>query len=238
MSYPRSSRRLGQLAVLGLAAALAACAAGSSDEGEGAGAEAISDAPPTDNGFVYFHGMSRLGFEKSALQAQLGGDDLLAPQLSDSQIQSAPSSDVLVFLQRHQHDTVSGYSLGRVPVLKMMKSAARGMNHVVMVDPTYDSASGLGHGIGGGIAKSWLDGGDERTFLLVYGDVTKQLGGETSYTTALDGHPRAILCYVPGDHARFRQADMAYALVARDCADLRHHLGIAPDASVGDDGAN
>jgi hypothetical protein len=228
-------RRLGLVATFAVAAALAGCASGEGGEQEAGEGAAISATPPTAQGFVYFHGMSHLGFDKSALQAQLGGDDLLAPQLSDSQIEAGPANDVLAFLRNHQHGVVSGYSLGRVPVLKMMKAGTPGMNRVVMVDPTYDSASGLGQSIGGGIAKSWLAADDSRTFFIVYGDVTKQLNGDTSYTTALTGNPRAVLCYVPGDHARFREADMAYALVAHDCADLKRHLVTAPGAS-GDEG--
>jgi hypothetical protein len=230
-------RRLGLAAALALClpACLAGCTSGGGDEQESDGAAAISAGPPTEEGIVYFHGMSHLGLDKAAITAQIHGDDLDAPQLSDAQIEAAPSSEVTSFLQRHQHATVSGYSLGRVPVLKMMKSAAHGMNHVAMIDPTYDSASGLGSGIGGGIAKTWLAGDDARTFFIVYGDVTKQLGGDTSYTTALAGNPRAVLCYVPGDHARFREADMAYAIVAHDCADLKRHLVTAPGESLGDD---
>jgi hypothetical protein len=236
MSRVQAERRLGLVASLALVGALVGCSGGHDGEPETSGAAAISDAPPTDEGVVYFHGMSHLGFAKPAIQAQIGGDDLLAPSLTDAQIEAAPSSDVLAFLPRHQRATVSGYSLGRVPVLKMMKTAARGMTRVVMIDPTYDSASGLGKGISGGIAKSWLDGGDDRRFFLVYGDTTKQLGGDTSYTTALDGDPHAVLCYVPGDHTRFRQPDVAYALVASDCDDLKSHLGTqAAENDSGDD---
>jgi hypothetical protein len=40
-------------------------------------------------------------------------------------------------------------------------------------------------------------------------------------------HPRASLCFVRGDHERFRRADMVAALVARDCADLERRLASA-----------
>jgi len=42
--------------------------------------------------------------------------------------------------------------------------------------------------------------------------------------TALSSHARASVCYVRGDHERFRQPDMVAALVAKDCADLAGRL--------------
>lgn len=144
--------------VLGLAVAalavvgIAGCAAPTEgDDGSGAGASAqTADAR---EGFVYFHGMSHLGFSHDALRAGLGGS-----------------------------------------------------------------------GISGGIAKAWLDGDDTRSLLLVYGDTTRELGGEKSYVRELANHPRASLCYVSGDHERFRRDDMVVALVSKDCEDLAGRL--------------
>src|SRR5262249_49782066 len=137
------------------------------------------------------------------------------------------SENVLSFLKNGERGTVAGYSLGRVPVLRLMQQGAAGMQRVVLVDPTYDSASGIGKSIGGSVGRKWLDGAEDRTLFLVYGDSTKELGGDTSYLAELSQHPRADLCYLPGDHERFRRADMAAALVATSCDDLRARLGSA-----------
>jgi hypothetical protein len=171
--------------------------------------------------------MSQLGFARNALLSSVGKEHaLLAPSLSDAQLQAPVASSVTSFLQDHPDAVVGGYSLGRVPVFRLMGSAPEGMTRVVMIDPTFDSASTLSpdKGIGGAIARKWLDGSEERTFMLVYGDVTKELGGEKSYQTALADHPRAEFCQLPGAHDRFRASDMAFALVAKDCADLKTHL--------------
>jgi hypothetical protein len=184
---------------------------------------ASSDLSSTD-GVLYFHGMSHLGIAPAALKHAVGDRDLLAPSLTDAQLEAPPSSAVLAFLRGHSLGIVSGYSLGRVPVLRLMKSGADGMTRVVMIDPTYDTAGGMGSSIGGPTARTWLDAHEGRSFLLVYGDTTKELGGQQSYVTALGHHARAEICYIPGEHERFRAADMAYAMVATDCADLKAHL--------------
>ena len=174
----------------------------------------------SESGLVYFHGMSGLGFSRDAIAKQDSDDDVLAPRWSDAQLQAAPPASVLDFLSTHQRATVSGYSLGRIPVLRLMKAEAPGISRVVMVDPTFDGSSDLGRTAGGPITRAWLDRDPKRSFILVYGDATRALGGETSYVTALEAHPRAELCYVPGDHERFRRADMVAALIAKDCADV------------------
>src|SRR6185436_6503171 len=135
-----------------------------------------------------------------------------------------PSANVLSFIRGADNAIVAGYSLGRVPVFRLMQQNAPGMKRVVLVDPTYDSASGIGKSIGGKIGRTWLDGNEERTLFFVYGDETKALGGEKSYEAELGQHPRADLCYIPGGHERFRQADMAKALVASSCDDLHARL--------------
>jgi len=190
------------------------------DDGSGASAQTADGG----EGFVYFHGMSHLGFSHGALSAELGSQALLAPSMSDAQLQGEISPTVTTFLGTKSDAIVAGYSLGRIPVLRLMRSNAKGMSRVVMIDPTYDSASGLGSSIGGGIAKAWLDGDPTRSLLLVYGDVTRELGGEKSYVHELAQHPRASLCYVSGDHERFRHDDMAVALVSTDCDDLASRL--------------
>ena len=58
------------------------------------------------------------------------------------------------------------------------------------------------------------------------------LKGEQSYLTELSQHPRADLCYIPGDHERFRLADMAAALVATGCDDLRAKLAPASASAI------
>jgi hypothetical protein len=187
-------------------------------------AQGATQASTAHDGFVYFHGMAHLGFSREALRGGLGTQSLLAPSFSDAQLQAEPASNILAYLATKSDAVVAGYSLGRVSVLRLMAANAPGMERAVLVDPTYDSAAGLGSGIGGGVAKAWLDGGQERSLLLVYGDVTRSLGGEKSYARELATHPRATLCYVRGDHERFRHADMVAALVATDCADLNSRL--------------
>jgi hypothetical protein len=168
--------------------------------------------------------MSHLGIDPKAIKSVVDQRDLSTPRLSDAQLEAPVAATVTSFLEAHETDVVGGYSLGRIPVFRLMKSPAKSMNRVVMIDPTFDSATGIGQSIGGPIAKEWLSGDDGRTFMLVYGDETKSLKGEQSYVTSLDGEARAELCYIPGPHSRFANADMAYALVAKDCADLKAHL--------------
>ena len=211
------------LAVALFAALVAGCAA-TSEDGDGAATEGSAQTASSRDGFVYFHGMSHLGFARDALRAELGTQSLLAPSLTDMQLQADPARDVVDFLGARQAAVVAGYSLGRVPVLRLMAANAPGMSRAVLVDPTYDGSRALGWGVGGGIARAWLDADPERSLLMVYGDVTRSVDGETSYVRELGAHPRASLCYVRGDHARFRQGDMAAALVAKDCADLTARL--------------
>jgi hypothetical protein len=205
---------------------LGACASEPSDD-EDEDEEASMEAAQTavgGKGVVYFHGMYKLGFSRNALRDGLGETSFLAPSLSDSALQSrAPLAAAVTFLDKKDVGTAAGYSLGRAPVIAMMKAQTTKMKHAVLIDPTYDSYAAFGRGVGGAIAKEWLDGDEERTF-LVYGDVTKQLGGEKSFVNALAGHPRAHLCFVPGDHARFRAADMTAAILAEDCDDLNERL--------------
>jgi hypothetical protein len=201
---------------------LVGCASSASDEPEQGTSSDLSESSST--GFLYFHGMSHLGIDPDVLKTTAGAADLMTPRLSDGELEQPPTSAMIAFLRGRTTGVVSGYSLGRVPVLKLMNANTNGMTRVVMIDPTYDTAGGLGSSIGGPTAKAWLDRDAGRTFLLVYGDTTKELNGQKSYQTALANHERAELCYIPGEHERFRQDDMAYALVATDCDDLKAHL--------------
>jgi hypothetical protein len=218
---PRSFSRfvLGAL-TLGLLGALAGCAPSEGDETTG-----DENLTATGPGVLYFHGMSGLGFAREALAGLADERPLLAPRLTDAQIQGAVSSEVSRFAAAHPPATAGGYSLGRIPLFRLMTANAPGLSRVVLIDPTFDSASGIGKEIGGGIAKAWLAGGEDRRLLFVYGDSTKELAGDKSYRRELENEPRAEICFVRGDHGRFRKADMAYALVAKDCADLEAHLG-------------
>jgi hypothetical protein len=197
------------------------CASPSDGDDADDSAAAINSS---ESGLVYFHGMSGLGFTRDMVVKQATDDDVLAPHLSDAQLQASPAKSVLDFLASHQRTTLSGYSLGRIPVLRLMKADAPGITRVVMVDPTFDGSSDLGRTSGGPITRTWLDGDEARSFMLVYGDATRSLGGEASYVKSLAGHPHAELCFVPGDHERFRRADMAAALVAKDCDDVKARL--------------
>jgi hypothetical protein len=217
-------RLLASLALLGLA--LGGCAA-PTDATDGDPNASATEAASAHDGFVYFHGMSHLGFSHDALRAGLGTQSLLAPSLSDAQLQADAPPLVTQYLGARSDAVVAGYSLGRVAVLRLMMANAPGMRRAVLVDPTYDYARAFGSGIGGGIARAWLDADPKRSLLFVYGDVTRSLDGEASYAHELAGHPRASLCYVPGDHERFRQPDMVAALVAKDCADLKSRLAAA-----------
>jgi hypothetical protein len=168
--------------------------------------------------------MSKLGFSRNALRSTLGETQFLAPSLTDGQLQSTtPQANVLAFLEAKDRGIAAGYSLGRAPVVALMKARAKNLKRAILIDPTYDSYS-FGRGVGGSLAKHWLDGDEERSFMLVYGDSTKSLGGEASFLRALEGHPRAQLCYVAGDHGRFRAADMTAAILATDCDDLDERL--------------
>jgi hypothetical protein len=197
-----------------------ACAAPTASEDD-AEDDGTSEAAQTGaGGYVYFHGMGQLGFSRAAIRAEIGTSGVLTPRLTDAQINEGPSKVVVDFLGGREGATIAGYSLGRVPVLRLMKTDAPGFTRVVLIDPTYDGSRALGWGVGGSIARTWLDEDESRTLLFVYGDVTRQIHGEASYLEELADHPRADLCYVPGDHARFRAADMAAALDATSCAEL------------------
>jgi hypothetical protein len=213
-----------QALVLAVVVVTTGCAADAVDEdAEGEASEALT-GDESGAGVVYFHGMSKLGFRRDALVRELGSRGLFTPLLTDEQLGAAPDANVLGFLTARPGSVIAGYSLGRIPVFRLMKLQATGVTRAVLVDPTFDSAAGLGKGIGGGIARRWLDGAKDRSFLLVYGDATKELGGERSYVDELAHHERAELCFVAGDHARFRRADMARALVAESCTDLHARL--------------
>lgn len=218
-----SSFTTGRLLLLAGLLTAAGCATDTDGE-ESSGEDAFTEGDGA--GVVYFHGMDSLGFGKTALQGKVSGP-LFAPGMTNAGLQAPTAPTVTSFLAGHPGSVVGGYSLGRVPVFRLMMGNAQGMKRVVMIDPTFDSAGSITgeKKIGGGIAKKWLDADEERTFILVYGDVTKELEGEQSYTAALSDHPRAELCFIPGAHDRFRAADMAFALVAKDCADLKAHLG-------------
>jgi hypothetical protein len=176
-------------------------------------------AATTEAGFVYFHGMSHLGFDHRALAVQVGATDLLTPTLSDSELSRQIPPSALAFISAHKSVTVSGYSLGRVPVLRIMMAETPGVRRVVLIDPTFDSQKSLGKS-GGAIARGWLEGSDDRTFMLVYGDATRSLDGQSTYVSELSDHPRAQVCAMSGDHERFRRDDMTAAVVATGCADL------------------
>ena len=195
-----SLRRVAVVAAF-VASAVAGCAS-PADDGDGDVAHGSSQAVSSTDGYVYFHGMSHLGFARDALRNGVGTPSVLAPSMSDAQIQDDVAGNVIDFLGARHDAVAAGYSLGRIPVLRLMASNAVGMTRAVLVDPTYDGSHALGFGVGGQIARAWLDADDARTLLLVYGDVTRSLGGEKSFVTALTGHARASLCYVPGDHER------------------------------------
>jgi hypothetical protein len=208
---------------------IAAGCASSSDDGADGSASDLSAAPsappaPYGEGVLYFHGMKQAGIDPKVLVSAFAGRDVSTPKMSDAELQAPIKSNLLSFLSQHESDVVSGYSLGRVPVLRLMKSKAAGMKRVVLIDPTYDNAAELGKDIGGPIAKAWLAGDEERTFMLVYGDETLALKGQESYTSALTDQTRGEVCYIPGSHERFAKPDMAYALVAKDCEDLIAHV--------------
>jgi hypothetical protein len=217
-------RALVATAAFAITVGLVGCAAPGAGE-DGAATGSSAQTADAREGFVYFHGMSHLGFSHDALHAGLGMQTLLAPAMTDAQLQAPIAPAVTSFLETKTDALVAGYSLGRIPVLRLMASNAQGMSRVVMIDPTYDSASALGgSGISGGIAKAWLDGDPSRSLLLVYGDVTREVGGEKTYVRELANHPQASLCYVSGDHERFRHDDMVAALASKDCEDLAGRL--------------
>jgi hypothetical protein len=219
--HPRSTSRVVFAALtLGLLGVLAGCAPGEGEEITG-----DENLTGTGPGVVYFHGMSGLGFARDALDGVVSGRPLLAPRLTDPEIRGEVSSEVTDFAAAHPPATVGGYSLGRIPLFRLMMANASGIDRVVLIDPTFDSATGIGSEIGGGIAKAWLAGGEERRLLFVYGDTTKEVAGEKSYLRELANEPRAEICFIRGDHGRYRKADMAIALVAKDCADLKQRLG-------------
>jgi len=145
-----------------LACAAAGCSSPSGGDDADASEAAIS---ASETGLVYFHGMSGLGFTRDMVVKQDSADDVLAPRMSDAQLQATPPKSVLDFLASHQSSTLSGYSLGRIPVLRLMKANAPGIARVVMVDPTFDGSGDLGRTSGGPITRAWLDGDPERTFI-------------------------------------------------------------------------
>jgi hypothetical protein len=210
-------------------AGLIGCADETAEEDLEEASQEVTGVSRSEDGIAYFHGMDHLGLSARAIRESAPSTDVLAPRLSNAALQGEPSTTTRAFLRGRRRGVVGGYSLGRVPVLRLMAENTPGLTRAIILDPTFDSASGLGKGTGGAIARRWLEGDEGRSLLLVYGDATIGLGGERSYVAALDKHPRADLCRVRGDHPRFMRSDMAYALVATDCFDLKRQLGSARD---------
>lgn len=118
---PSSNRRRVAFAAAFVLAAFAGCAS-PTDDGDGDVAQGSSQPVSTTDGNVYFHGMSHLDFARDALRTGLGAHSLLAPTMSDAQLQDAVADDVVDFLGARHEAVAAGYSLGRIPVLRLMAS--------------------------------------------------------------------------------------------------------------------
>src|ERR1043165_7969549 len=108
-------------ALLLLFSVVAGCASETSDDDDTDSSEGAQTAG--GDGVVYFHGMSKLGFSRTAIKTALPDGDWVAPQLSDGALQSTtPPAVVSSFLETKDRVTAAGYSLGRAPVLSLMKA--------------------------------------------------------------------------------------------------------------------
>jgi hypothetical protein len=95
----------------------------------------------------------------------LAGNDLYIPPRN-----GAPWQDTYE-LGTHSPDTLSGYSSGRIALLRRLALIGDGA-HAVLLDPSYPDGlrdfTGRGPERGEDIVKAWLSSDPARTFLLVY----------------------------------------------------------------------
>lgn len=154
-------------------AGLAGCAAGGLDEPQDADPEAGALAPKQscatvrcgnpDAPNVLFPGNPACN--GGGCERGLAGADLYIPPRN-----GAPWQDTYE-LGTHLPDTLSGYSSGRIALLRRLALIGDGA-HAVLLDPSYPDGlrdfTGRGPERGEDIVKAWLVADPSRTFLLVY----------------------------------------------------------------------
>ena len=190
-----------------LGVVLAGCAATDGSSGEGDAIEPEGNIDALSNAkcdvattALYFHGKNFGG-------ASLGGSGVCAPRIpntgdasfwSDVAYVDAPSSTV-----------VTGYSAGRIPMLRRLARDEASETTAVMLDGSWADGPRFDDRTGPEIVDTWLAGDPDRRFVLVY---LRSSMGWNEYVALTKGeHAQQIrTCEATGTHAGLP------ALVTRD----------------------
>lgn len=126
----------------------------------------------------------------------LAGDDLYIPPRN-----GRPWGDTYE-LGTMSPETVSGYSSGRIALLRRLALIGDGV-HAVMLDPSWPDGlrdfAGRGPERGEDIVKAWLAGDPERTFLLIYSRRSTGWAGYAALATSEVG-AQVKVCAVDQPH--------------------------------------
>ena len=146
----------------------------------------------------------------------LAGDDLYVPPRN-----GAPWGDTYE-LGSYAPETVSGYSSGRIALLRRLALIGDG-RHAVMVDPSWaDGArdfAGRGPELGEDIVRAWLADDPSRTFLLVYSTRSVGWSGYAALQISEVG-AQVKVCSVDAPHLRVPMVPSLHdALVEPDAWD-------------------
>jgi hypothetical protein len=129
-------------------------------------------------------------------ERNLAADDLYIPPTNGH-----PWGDTYE-LGTNDPTTLSGYSSGRIALLRRLALVGDGA-HAVMLDPSWEDGArdftGNGPQYGADIVRAWLDADPSRTFLLIYS--TRSVGW-SSYAALRDGDDgaRVKVCSVDQPH--------------------------------------
>jgi len=162
----------------------------------------------------------------------LAGDELYIPPRNGQ-----PFGDTYE-LGTQAPDTLSGYSSGRIALLRRLALVGDGL-HAVMLDPSYPDGlrdfTGQGPQRGEDIVKAWLDGDPSRTFLLIYSTRSTGWSNYAALQTSEVGD-RVKVCDVDLPHLLVPTApDLQAALIDPETWDngtCRWGEGAAPDPSL------
>ena len=130
-------------------------------------------------------------------ERNLAGDDLFIPPRN-----GVPWGDTYE-LGAADATTVSGYSSGRIALLRRLALAGDGM-HAVMLDPSWDDGArdftGNGPQHGEDIVRAWLEADPSRTFLLIYSTRSVGWSNYAALRDSDDVGDRVKVCSVDQPH--------------------------------------
>jgi hypothetical protein len=140
-------------------------------------------------------------------ERNLAGDDLYIPPRN-----GAPWGDT--YLLAPDATVISGYSSGRIAVLRRLALAGDG-DHAILLDPSWPDGArdfaGRGPERGEDIVRTWLLADPARSFTLIYS--TRSIGW-SSYAALLDDEgvaAQVTVCSVDLPHLRVPRADNLHA---------------------------